>query len=75
MPLFIRDSQVNISLGIIHYSFQENYAEGFTFAIKLIVAEMHFLFLKDLCLKDQQKNSENYLLKIQDNIKKTDKTN
>ena len=43
MPLFHTDSQVSLSLGIIHYC-----VEGFTFAIKLIVAGLHFLFLIDL---------------------------
>ena len=75
MPLFLRDSQVNISLGIIHYSFPEHYVEGFTFAIKLIVAVLHFLFLIDFMFKKSVKNSENYVLKIQDNNKKPDKTN
>ena len=75
MPFFLRDSQLNISLGIIHYSFQEHYVEGFNFAIKFVVAGLHFLFLIDFIFKKSVKNSENYVLKIQDNNKTPDKTN
>ena len=63
MPLFLRDSQVNISLGIIHYSFQEYYVEGFTFAIKLIVAGLHFLFLTDFMSKKSVKKQRKICLK------------
>ena len=42
MPLFHTDSQVNLSLAIIHY-----WVEGFTFAIKPIAAGLHFVFLID----------------------------
>ena len=75
MPLFLRDSQLHISLGIIHCSFQEHYVEGITFAIKLIVAGLHFLFLIVFMFKKSVKNSENYVLKIQDSNKKPEETN
>ena len=47
MLIFLTDSQINLSLDIIHYC-----VEGFTFAIKLMVAGLHFLFLIDFMLTE-----------------------
>ena len=57
MPVFLTDFQVNISLGIIHHFFQKYCIEGFSFAIKLIVAGLNFYIMIDFMFKRSVKKS------------------